>query len=57
LNFLLESPSLFMIDAMAGVATLTSTPQDNLWTYKILDGRSMELGLAFILLYIKDKTS
>jgi hypothetical protein len=49
--------SLFVIDAMAGVATLASTPQDNLWAHTLPDGRSMKLGLAFIVPYIKDKAS
>ena len=49
--------SLFVIDAMAGVATLASAPEDNLWTYALPNGRGMRLGLAFIAPYIKDKAS
>jgi len=49
--------SLFVIDAMAGVATLASTPEDNLWTHTLKDGRSMQLGMDFIEPYIKDKSS
>jgi hypothetical protein len=49
--------SLFVIDAMAGVATLASTPEDNLWTYTLKDGRNMQLGLDFIAPYIQDKSS
>tara|TARA_B100000809_G_scaffold19840_3_gene17488 strand:- start:8527 stop:9771 length:1245 start_codon:yes stop_codon:yes gene_type:complete len=49
--------SLFVIDAMAGVATLASTPKDNLWTHTLKDGRSMELGLDFIAPYIEDKST
>ncbi|MFK7845825.1 MAG: alginate lyase family protein [Rhodothermales bacterium] len=47
--------SLFVLDAMAGVAQIASTPEDNLWTYALPDGRSMEKGLAFLAPYIEDK--
>ena len=49
--------SLFVIDAMAGVAQLVSTPEDDLWTFKLPDGRGMELGMKFIFPYIKDKST
>ena len=47
--------SLFMIDAMAGVAQIASTPEDDLWTFQTPDGRSMKRGLEFIFPYVKDK--
>lgn len=49
--------SLFVIDAMAGVAQIASTPEDNLWTFQLSDGRGMKKGMAFIAPYIKDKTT
>ena len=49
--------SLFMIDAMAGVAQIASTPQDDLWVYELPDGRGMKKGMEFIVPYIKDKQS
>lgn len=49
--------SLFVIDAMAGVAQLASTREDNLWTYELPDGRGMKTGLEFIFPYIVDKPS
>lgn len=49
--------SLFMIDAMAGVAQVASTGEDDLWSYKRPDGRSMKLGMEFIVPYIADKSS
>ena len=49
--------SLFVIDLMAGIATIASTPENNLWTARAEDGRSMSLGLAFILPFIADKSA
>lgn len=49
--------SLFTIDALAGVAEFASTPQDDLWTFELSDGRGMRKGLEFIVLFIKDKSS
>jgi len=48
--------SLFVIDAMAGLAQIASTPESNLWTYQLPDGRGMPLGMKFIAPYIKDKS-
>lgn len=47
--------SLFVMDAMAGVAQIASTPEDNLWHFELPDGRSMKKGLEFIAPYIEDK--
>ena len=49
--------SLFMIDAMAGVAQIASTSADNLWTFQLPDGRGMRKGISFIVPYIEDKAS
>lgn len=48
--------SLFVLDAMSGIAQIASTPTDNLWTYETSDGRGMAKGLAFIFPYIQDKS-
>ncbi len=48
--------SLFVIDAMAGVAQIASTPEDDLWRYELPDGRGMKRGLEFIAPFIKDKS-
>jgi len=48
--------SLFVIDLMAGIAQISSTPEDNLWTYKTEDGKSLKNGLNYIAPYIKDKS-
>ena len=48
--------SLFVVDAMSGIAQIMSTPTDNLWTYQTPDGRGMAKGVAFIFPYIADKS-
>ena len=49
--------SLFVIDAMAGVAQIASTAEDDLWTFQLPDGRGMKKGMEFIVPYIIDKKS
>ena len=49
--------SLFVIDAMAAVAEIASTEEDNLWEFELPDGRGMKLGMEFIIPYVKDKSS
>jgi Alginate lyase len=46
---------LFNLDAMATSCQILSTPEDNLWTYKLPDGRGMEKGMAFMYPFIADK--
>lgn len=48
--------SLFVIDAMAGVAQFASTPQDDLWSFELKDGRGMKRGIEFIAPHIADKS-
>lgn len=48
--------SLFVIDAMAGLAQIASTDQDNLWAFELPDKRGMKLGMQFIVPFIKDKS-
>jgi hypothetical protein len=48
--------SLFVIDAMAGIAQIASTAGDDLWTYELPDGRGMKKGMEFIFPYIRDKS-
>lgn len=47
--------SLFVIDAMAGVAQIASTPTDDLWAFELPDGRGMKKGIEFIFPFIQDK--
>ena len=49
------SYSLFNLEAMAGICQVLSTPNDNLWTFALPDGRSMEKAEAFLFPYIADK--
>jgi hypothetical protein len=48
--------SLFVIDAMAGIAQIASTPDDDLWTFELPDGRGMKKAMAFIFPFIQDKS-
>jgi hypothetical protein len=47
--------SLFQLEAMAGVAEILSTPQDDLWAFALPDGRGMRRAMAFLVPYIRDK--
>ena len=49
--------SLFVIDAMAGVAQVASTKENNLWMFQLSDGRGMHRGMEFIVPYIENKSS
>ncbi len=49
--------SLFNLDAMTTICQILSTPEDNLWTFALADGRSMRRGLEFMTPYIRDKKS
>ena len=48
--------SLFVIDAMAGVAQIASTSDDDLWNFTLPDGRGMKKAMEFIFPYIEDKS-
>ena len=49
--------SLFNLEAMATVAEILSTPQDNLWTFQLPDGRGLRKAVAYMAPFIKDKKS
>ncbi len=49
------SYSLFNLEVMSGICQSVSTPDDNLWSFALPDGRSMARGLAFMFPFIKDK--
>lgn len=48
--------SLFQLDNMAALCQVLSTPAENLWNFKLPDGRSMEKGLAYLAPYIAKKS-
>jgi hypothetical protein len=49
--------SLFNLEAMATICQILSTPEDNLWTFELPDGRGMRKALAYMLPFIRDKKS
>lgn len=49
--------ALFNLDAMATICQILSTPEDNLWTFELPDGRGMRKALSFMTPYIRDKKS
>lgn len=51
------SYSLFNLDAMATICQIVSTPRDDLWKFRLADGRSMQAAMAFMFPYIADKKS
>lgn len=51
------SYSLFNLEAMAAICQILSTPEDNLWTFELADGRGMRRAVAFMAPFIRDKKS
>lgn len=49
--------SLFVLDAMAGVAQIASTESDDLWTYELPDGRGLRKALSFLYPFMENKSS
>jgi hypothetical protein len=49
--------SLFNLEAMAAICQLLSTPDDNLWTFELSDGRGMRKAMEFMAPYIRNKKS
>ena len=48
--------SLFNLDAMSTICQILSTPQENLWTFELPDGRGIRKAVAFLAPYIRDKS-
>jgi len=48
---------LFNLDAMATVCQILSTPDDNLFSYTLPDGRGFAMAMAFMFRFIADKKS
>ena len=49
--------SLFNLEAMATIAQILSTPEDDLWTFELPDGRGMRKAMAYMAPYIRNKKS
>jgi hypothetical protein len=47
--------SLFNLDAMATACQALSTPEDNLWTYELTDGRGLRKAMEYMFPFIADK--
>ncbi len=47
--------SLFQLDLMALLAQVLSTPDDDLWSFALPDGRGMRRAMSFLFPYIADK--
>jgi len=47
--------SLFNLEAMASICQILSTPQDNLWEFKLPDGRGVRSAMAYMFPYIREK--
>src|ERR1700687_541376 len=50
------SYSLFNVDAIATACQVLSTPEDNLWTYELSDGRGIRKAMEYLVPFIADKT-
>ena len=40
---------------MATICQILSTPEDNLWTFELPDGRGMRKAMAYMVPFIRDK--
>jgi hypothetical protein len=49
--------SLFNLEVMAMLVHILSTPEKNLWQFKLEDGRGIGKGIAFMYPYILDKST
>jgi len=47
--------SLFNLDAMATICRILSTPEDDLWTFQLPDGRGMRRAMTFMVPYMRAK--
>jgi hypothetical protein len=46
---------LFNLDAMATICQILSSPQDDLWSFRLSDGRGMRKAMEFMVPFIADK--
>jgi hypothetical protein len=47
--------SLFNLEAMATICQILSTPQDNLWTFQLSDGRGMRRAMEYMVPFIRNR--
>ncbi len=48
--------SIFQLDNMATLCQVLSTPSENLWSFKLADGRSIGTAMEFLFPYLADKS-
>jgi hypothetical protein len=48
--------SIFQLDNLAALCQVLSRPDDDLWTFKLADGRGMQQAMAFLYPYLVDKS-
>jgi len=48
--------SLFNLDAMTTLCQILSSKNDNLWEFKLSDGRTIKKGIEFLYPYVADKS-
>ncbi|WP_282941203.1 alginate lyase family protein [Paenibacillus sp. RC67] len=49
--------AIFVLDNMVTLCHILSTPQDDLWSYELSDGRGIRKGLDYLFPYMQDKSS
>ena len=49
--------SIFQLDNMSILCHVLSTPEDNLWQFKLDDGRGMAKAVAYLYPFLADKSS
>ncbi|GIP34343.1 alginate lyase family protein [Paenibacillus sp. J2TS4] len=49
--------SIFVLDNMITLCQVLSTPEDDLWDFRLEDGRGIRKGLDYLYPYLVDKTS
>jgi hypothetical protein len=47
--------SIFQLDVLSGLAQVLSTPQDDLWTFTLPDGRNMGKAMEYMFPFLADK--
>ena len=48
--------SLFNLEAMATIAEILSTPEEDLWAFELPDGRGLRRAMAYMAPFIEDKS-
>ncbi|WP_256865304.1 alginate lyase family protein [Paenibacillus sp. 32352] len=48
--------AIFVLDNMVTLCHILSTPEDNLWSFELQDGRGIRKGLSYLFPYLQDKS-